>query len=66
MTNIYINNQPLSTSCSDLAALSAEQKWPERGVAVGINGKMVPRTEWAATPLVEGLRLLVIRAAAGG
>ena len=37
-----------------------------RGVAVALNGAVVPRAGWAAAPLVAGDRIEVIRAMQGG
>ena len=38
----------------------------ERGVAVALDGEVVPRTEWAATALVERQSVEVVRAVQGG
>lgn len=38
----------------------------ERGVAVAVDGELVPRARWARTPVTEGARLEILRAAAGG
>ena len=38
----------------------------EKGVALALDSKMVPRSEWGNTPLHEGAKLLVIRATCGG
>ena len=37
-----------------------------RGVAVAVNGEVVPRGEWAGTELVPGERIEVLRAVQGG
>jgi sulfur carrier protein len=37
-----------------------------RGVAVAVDGAVVPRQEWAATQLDEGARVEVLTAAQGG
>lgn len=37
-----------------------------RGVAVAVNGEVVPRTRWAGTALVDGDRVEVLTAAQGG
>lgn len=37
-----------------------------RGVAVAVDGAVVPRGEWERTPLVEGERVEVLRAVQGG
>jgi sulfur carrier protein len=35
-------------------------------VAIAVDCRMVPRTEWAETPLSEGADLMIIRAVCGG
>jgi thiazole synthase len=39
---------------------------PERGVAVAVDGEVVPRGEWEATPLTEGQKVEVLAAIQGG
>jgi sulfur carrier protein len=38
----------------------------ERGVAVAIDGEVVPRSAWSATALAEGQHVEVLRAVQGG
>lgn len=38
----------------------------ERGVAVAMDGEVVPRARWATTGVPEGARVEVVRATAGG
>ncbi|MEV6634195.1 sulfur carrier protein ThiS [Actinoplanes sp. NPDC051470] len=49
-----------------VAALVAELTRAERGVAVALNGEVVPRSAWAATELTDGDRIEVLTAAQGG
>ncbi|PVZ13068.1 sulfur carrier protein ThiS [Actinomycetospora cinnamomea] len=53
-------------SGTTVAALMAEHGVPERGVAVAVDGAVVPRAAWAATALVEGSRVEVLTAVQGG
>jgi sulfur carrier protein len=39
---------------------------PSRGVAVAIDGEVVPRAEWPATALQDGSRVEVVAAIQGG
>ncbi len=64
--NILINNKPVSTEAKNLAELALELTLPEKGVAVALSNKMVPRTEWAATILDEGANIVIIKAVCGG
>ncbi len=38
----------------------------ERGVAVALDGEVVPRADWATTPVADGHRVEVLRAVQGG
>jgi thiamine biosynthesis protein ThiS len=37
-----------------------------RGVAVAVDGEVVPRSEWGARPLADGARVEVVGAIQGG
>ena len=39
---------------------------PARGVAVAVDGEVVPRPEWTTTDLREGQQVEVLRAVQGG
>ena len=39
---------------------------PERGVAVAVDGEVVPRASWQAVALVDGAQLEVLTAVQGG
>ena len=64
--NIKINNQTKEVNSDNLAAVLESVGVPAAGVAVAVNSKMVPRTEWDAFTLTENDEILVIRAACGG
>lgn len=49
-----------------IAGLAVQLALPEKGVAVAVNNKMVPRTEWTEHVLQSGDSLVVIKAACGG
>ena len=55
----------LPDSC-DVAALVVEFTDARRGVAVAVNGEVVPRSAWAGTGLTEGDQVEVLTAAQGG
>lgn len=64
---IVLNDQPAETSAPDVRALMAERGLAEEpGVAVALDGEVVPRARWAETRLADGAQILVIRAAQGG
>ncbi|MBQ4478228.1 MAG: sulfur carrier protein ThiS [Bacteroidales bacterium] len=49
-----------------LQSAMEELSVPTKGVAVAVNNKMVPRTQWADFQLKENDALIVIKAACGG
>lgn len=63
---ITVNNKEVDTSSHTLQQLSHELGLPERGVAMAVNNRMIPRMEWETTPLEEGVSVVVIQAACGG
>jgi sulfur carrier protein len=64
--DIKINNKATSTTATNLQVLSEEMNLPEKGVAIAINNKMIPRTEWVQTTIEEGADIVIIKAACGG
>ncbi|MBQ0904882.1 sulfur carrier protein ThiS [Micromonospora sp. U21] len=54
---------PGGASVADLVSDIAPQ---QRGVAVAVNGEVVPRTSWSTTALRDGDRVEVLTAAQGG
>lgn len=64
--NILINNNRVETAAHTVADLAAERSLPGAGVAVAVNNRMVPRTDWAATTLCENDSVVIIKAACGG
>lgn len=63
---ITINNKASETEASNLALLATEMALPEKGVAMALNNKMVPRAEWENSRLTEGANVVIIKAACGG
>ena len=37
-----------------------------RGIAIAVEGRVIPKTEWADTILSEGMELMMIHAVSGG
>ncbi|MFC8848915.1 MULTISPECIES: sulfur carrier protein ThiS [unclassified Micromonospora] len=54
---------PAGATVADLIGLVTDQR---RGLAVAVNGEVVPRGGWPATPLRDGDRVEVLSAAQGG
>lgn len=64
--DININNKKTSVTSTNLQELAREMNLPEKGVAIAISNQMIPRTEWANTPIAEGADVVIIKAACGG
>jgi sulfur carrier protein len=65
--HLTINGQAREvTGEATVARLVAELTAAERGVAVAVNGEVVPRSTWAAAGLRDGDRVEVLTAAQGG
>ena len=67
-TQIRINGQDETLSVPTLAALLGEKAvdTAQRGVAVALNGAVVPRAAWKETPLQAGDTVEIVRARQGG
>ena len=67
MSTIRVNgeDQPLAASVAELVQ-TLGLKPDAKGVAVAVNGAVVPRGAWAATTLAPGDAVEVIRALQGG
>ncbi|MCC5838750.1 MAG: sulfur carrier protein ThiS [Opitutales bacterium] len=62
-----LNDQPCSAPDATRLETFLHDKFGARtGIAIAVDGTVVPRTEWAATPLSEGMDILVIEATQGG
>ena len=66
---IQVNGKSeLLTAATTLEALLAEKAVDtnQRGIAVALNGAVVPRAAWPATPLRPGDSVEIVRARQGG
>ncbi len=63
---ITVNNKPTETEATTVAQLADALSLPTVGVALAINNKMVPRTEWSSKVLCEGDAVVIIKAVCGG
>lgn len=64
--NVTVNNKPVETGASTLKELALQLELPEKGVAIAVSNKMVPRSEWENFAITEGVSIIVIRASCGG
>ena len=63
---VFVNSKETSTDSKTVLELANELSLPEKGVAVAVDNKIVPRAEWANSPLKEGAQIVIIKAACGG
>lgn len=61
-----INGEESTDFSGTVAELLAHRRVPTRGVAVAVNGEIVPRSEWDMTVVPEGADIEIVTAAAGG
>ena len=66
--NIRVNGQDEPLVVATVAALLEEQALDtaQRGIAVAVNGAIVPRSAWPHTPLRAGDSVEIVRARQGG
>lgn len=67
MMEIFVNDAPVS--CEEGATVSevlAQEGITPVNIAVAVNESVVPKSQWKATKLTAGARLLVIKAVQGG
>ncbi|MCI5743098.1 sulfur carrier protein ThiS [Phocaeicola faecicola] len=63
---VLVNNKETELNGSTVADLVRELALPEKGVAIALQNRIVPRTQWEQQPLQEGDSLVIIKAACGG
>ena len=66
--SICVNGQGETLIAATVAELLAQKAVDtgRRGIAVALNGAVVPRSAWAATPLKAGDAIEIVRAMQGG
>lgn len=67
-TNIRVNGEAVPLMVATLAALLEEKAvdTSQRGIAVALNGAIVPRAAWPQTQLRSGDSVEIVRARQGG
>lgn len=63
---LRVNDKEVETKATTLSQLSLELSLPQAGIAVAINQRMIPRTEWDVCPLHDGDSIIIIKAVCGG
>ena len=65
---VTVNGRPTRTTATRIDALLAElgHAADRRGIAVALNGEVVPRAAWATTPIAEHDTIEIVGAVQGG
>jgi sulfur carrier protein len=67
VTAVTLNGEPRELPAgATVATVVRELGADGRGVAVALDGEVVPRAEWGSTEVREGQQLEVLRAVQGG
>lgn len=69
--NLFVNGEPREREAESVEALFAIEAEATgiaspQGVAIALNGRVLPRRDWGATPVREGDRIEIVRAMQGG
>lgn len=56
----------LPEGCDTLTALLQSQGISEKGHAIAVNNRVVPRAQWAEYTIADGMKITVIKAVCGG
>jgi len=65
--SLIVNGEPSSVETpTTISALLVAINAPERGVAVAVDGAVVPRSAWEVHTLADGARVEVLTAVQGG
>jgi sulfur carrier protein len=63
---VRINGAEENLAATTIAELLSARGLDVRGIAVALNGQMVPRAAWPSTPLDNGDTVELVRAMQGG
>lgn len=63
---VSVNNKEVETGAITLSQLTEELSLPAQGIAVAVDNRMIPRTEWTNQTLSEGASIVIVKAACGG
>ncbi len=64
---IHVNHAEVELGTrATVADLVAARQLPDRGIAVAVENKVVPKAQWHTTLLFEGAQVTIIRAVCGG
>jgi sulfur carrier protein len=66
--NVFVNNQDhaLAEGSNLLSALEQNGITSQKGIAVAVNNKVIPKAEWTTRILNENDKITIIKATQGG
>lgn len=66
MTILVNNKETELVQGNTIVNLASQLGLPEKGVAIALNNRMIPRAQWAEQTLQTNDSLVIIKAACGG
>lgn len=63
---VIVNNKEVETGAKNLLLFSQQLDLPPSGIAVAVNNRIIPRSEWEDYNLSHGDSLIIIKAVCGG
>lgn len=63
---LKVNDKERECGSDRISELISELALPDKGIAVAVNNKMIPRTKWEDHQLFDGDNILIIKAVCGG
>lgn len=64
---IFLNDSPVTCAeNSFLSEILTANGIPMQNIAVAIDNTVIPKTQWATTPINDGCRIMIIKAVQGG
>ena len=63
---IRVNNKEVETQTCNLQRLSQELNFPQTGIALAVNNRIIPRAQWEQYTLNPNDDLIIIKAVCGG
>lgn len=66
LMKLKVNNTGQECRSTTVSGLISELGLPDKGIAVAVNKKMIPRAKWQDDILSEGDEIIVIKAVCGG
>ncbi|MFR9649978.1 MAG: sulfur carrier protein ThiS [Rikenellaceae bacterium] len=63
---IIFNGEQTDINSTHISELLEELSIESKGIAIGLNSRVIPRTQWSTQQVVEGDQIVVVSAVFGG